>query len=255
MTALRVVGIVVALACSVGAWGQGAEARRPESQRVVLVELFTSEGCSSCPPADALLRKLDGMRTPDGALIVGLGEHVTYWNSLGWRDRFSSDTFTARQQAYGDRFRLDSVYTPQMVVNGQSQLVGSDEQGVARAIAVAKASAIGLQISSVRLVEGKVAVTYALRGAVPAGAEVWAAVADDRATTDVKRGENGGRQLEHVAVARSLTRVGAATAGDGAVLLMVPETLAGQEKSGRHVVVFVQEAGYGRVLAVESHAL
>jgi hypothetical protein len=249
------VGLVAAAGVAWGAWGQGAQARQPREQRVVLLELFTSEGCSSCPPADALLRKLDGMRAADGALLVGLGEHVTYWNSLGWRDRFSSEVYTARQQAYGDRFHLDSVYTPQMVVNGQAQMVGSDEQGIARAVAAASASGVTLRIASVRVVEGRLAVTYTLAGAVPAGAEVWAAVADDRATTDVKRGENGGRQLAHVAVARSLTRVGHAAGGEAMVSLPLPEAMAGQEKTGRHVVVFVQEAGYGRVLAVESRAL
>jgi hypothetical protein len=249
------VGLVAAAGVAWGAWGQGAQARQPREQRVVLLELFTSEGCSSCPPADALLRKLDGMRAADGALMVGLGEHVTYWNSLGWRDRFSSEVYTARQQAYGDRFHLDSVYTPQMVVNGQAQRVGSDEQGIARAIAAADASGVRLRIASARVVEGRLAVTYALAGAAPAGAEVWAAVADDRATTDVKRGENSGRQLAHVAVARSLTRVGDAAAGEATVSLALPEVMAGQEKTGRYVVVFVQEAGYGRVLAVESRAL
>jgi hypothetical protein len=249
------VGLVAAAGVAWGAWGQGAQARQPQGQRVVLLELFTSEGCSSCPPADALLRKLDGMRAADGALMVGLGEHVTYWNSLGWRDRFSSEVYTARQQAYGDRFHLDSVYTPQMVVNGQAQMVGSDEQGIARAIAAADASGVTLRIASARVVEGRLAVTYALAGTVPAGAEVWAAVADDWATTDVKRGENGGRQLAHVAVARSLTRVGDAAGGEAMVSLALPETMAGQEKTGRHVVVFVQETGYGRVLAVESRAL
>src|ERR1700722_14677783 len=105
-----------------------------KAQRTVLVELFTSEGCSSCPPADALLRQVNGTQTSEGQLIVGISEHVTYWNSLGWSDPFSSSTYTDRQNAYGARFGLDSVYTPQMVVNGTEQFVGSDRSSLANAI-------------------------------------------------------------------------------------------------------------------------
>jgi hypothetical protein len=255
MKALRMVGFVAASACGLGAFGQNAPFSDQHGQRVVLVELFTSEGCSSCPPADALLRKLDGKRTADGLLIVGLGEHVTYWDSQAWQDRFSADVFTERQKAYGDRFRLDDVYTPQMVVNGQSQVNGSDGVAVARAIQAANASGVGLEISTARAAEGKVTLTYVLRGDVPPHAEVWAAVTDDQATSNVKGGENGGRLLEHVAVARSLTLVGAARAEKSTISVKEPKVLQGQEKTGRHVVVFVQEAGAGNILAVESHAL
>jgi hypothetical protein len=195
------------------------------------------------------------MRTADGALIVGLGEHVTYWNSLGWQDRFSAEVYTARQQAYGDRFRLDSVYTPQVVVNGQTQLVGSDEAGVLRAVQVSGNGRLGFEIENLRVAGDRVVVRYALHGSVPAGAEVWAAVADDRATTEVKRGENGGRVLAHAAIARSLTKVGGATAGEAMVSVVLPEVLTGQDKVGRHVVMFVQEMGTGKVLAVESRPL
>jgi hypothetical protein len=89
----------------------------------VLVELFTSGGCSSCPPADALLQKVNGKYSDAGQLIVCVSEHVTYWNGLGWSDPFSSPAYTERQNAYGQRFHLDSVYTPQIVVNGRSRLL------------------------------------------------------------------------------------------------------------------------------------
>jgi len=101
----------------------------------VLIELFTSEGCSDCPPADDLLRQVSGRQTEDGQLIVGISEHVTYRNSLGWRDPFSDDQYTDRQNAYGAHFGLDSVYTPQMVVNGREQFVGSDRRALVAALA------------------------------------------------------------------------------------------------------------------------
>ena len=91
----------------------------------VLIELFTSEGCSDCPPADVVLQHLEAGVA--GAEVIVLGEHVTYWDRLGWKDRFSADIFTQRQEAYSRRFGLGSVYTPQMVVNGQVEFVGSDE--------------------------------------------------------------------------------------------------------------------------------
>src|ERR1700679_865059 len=100
---------------------QTSQQSQPQAanQRAVLLELFTSEGCSSCPPADDLLRKIDGKRTNEGALLVGVSEHVNYWDHGGWKDPFDSSTITDRQNDYGQRFHIDSVYTPQIVVNGE----------------------------------------------------------------------------------------------------------------------------------------
>jgi hypothetical protein len=101
---------------------------------VALVELFTSEGCSSCPPADDLLRRIDGSTTDQGLLIVGISEHVTYWDHDGWKDPYGSETMTERQNDYGRRFNLESVYTPQMVVNGEAEFVGSDGRSLVKAV-------------------------------------------------------------------------------------------------------------------------
>src|SRR5438309_2261173 len=105
-----------------------------QSPTPIVVELFTSEGCSSCPPADALLQTLIESQPVAGAQIVALGQHVDYWDALGWRDRFSSRASTNRQQAYARVFNIDSIYTPQIVVDGHDELVGSDGRGARRAI-------------------------------------------------------------------------------------------------------------------------
>src|SRR5580698_8675797 len=118
---------LVALLCCVN-----AQAAQP-----VLVELFTSEGCSSCPPADALLRTLQSGQLVPGVPVLAMSEHVDYWNHLGWRDPFSSAEVTARQQAYAARLRVDGPYTPQMVVDGAEELLGSDATRARRAIALA----------------------------------------------------------------------------------------------------------------------
>src|SRR5512146_3181325 len=121
---------LVVLLFVVVTWGQS----NPTSPSPVFVELFTSEGCSSCPPADALLTQLEKQRQIDGRPIIVLGEHVDYWNNLGWTDRFSSARFSERQSEYARKFGLDSVYTPQMVVNGRTEFVGNDPAALQKAL-------------------------------------------------------------------------------------------------------------------------
>src|ERR1700712_4594988 len=162
---------VAAIALSASWMCLDAETLKPAGgakPAVVLVELFTSEGCSSCPPADALLRQIDHTQTSAGQLIVGISEHVTYWNSLGWSDPFSSSTYTDRQNAYGQRFNLDSVYTPQMVVNGSDQFVGSDKASLIRAIQRQSAGQepVAINISSINRTGNNLAVTFSASGTI-----------------------------------------------------------------------------------------
>jgi hypothetical protein len=180
---------------------RGVSAAAPQP---VLVELFTSEGCSSCPPADRLLMDLDRRQPVPGAQIVVLSEHVDYWNSLGWRDPFSSSGWSERQSGYARRFGLDSVYTPQMVVNGTSQAVGSDSRSVLDAIKTsAGAPRVAITISGLQRAEDHVEVSYSADAAP--NATLYAVLADASDRSSVARGENAGRTLDHVAVARSLT--------------------------------------------------
>jgi hypothetical protein len=198
----------------------------------VLVELFTSEGCSSCPPADRQLQQLDSQ-------VIVLSEHVDYWDRLGWKDRFSSPAFTERQQAYVREFALDSPYTPQMVVDGVAQFTGGDTRRAAVEIEKA-ANRPKAAIALARNAEGvKVDV-----GGSPNAADVWLAMADDSAITKVAAGENKGHTLSHVAVVRSFRKIGSVKRG-GAFSRQV-ELPAGAK--GQRVVVFLQEAGQAHVL-------
>jgi hypothetical protein len=221
----------------------------------VLIELFTSEGCSDCPPADALLQKLDRSSPFAGSTIVVLSEHVDYWNDLGWRDPYSSHQLSERQAAYAARFRLDSVYTPQMVVDGRFQLVGSDESRAISSIeAASKDQKTRIALSSLRPARPNTLDLHLDVDPLPASApansaDVWIAVADDSDVSSVARGENGGRTLYHVAVLRSLSRVGAV--GRTAAFSR-DVTLALDPGGARNlrIVAVVQESGQGKVWGV-----
>jgi hypothetical protein len=210
-------GVVLgtALFLSLAAAGRGKGPATDAGQRTpVLVELFTSEGCSDCPPADALLGRLDSSQPVAGTELVVLSEHVDYWDDSGWKDPYSSREYTERQGAYANFFGLRGVYTPQMVVDGHIELVGSDERGALEAIQkAAKAEKIPVTLSEVHL-EGRNTVALHIEtAALPSGfaaetVNVMLAVADDSDQSQVSRGENAGRTLTHVAVVRTLVPVG-----------------------------------------------
>ncbi len=221
----------------------------------VLVELFTSEGCSSCPPADAFLQHLDG-QPYSGVQLIVLSEHVDYWNHIGWTDPYSSAAYSERQSAYGNRFHLDSVYTPQMVVDGTDEFVGNSS-GEARKFISREASMekIPVRLSNVMVQDGM------LRAHVDAGASgkgtagVFLVVALDRAESAVARGENAGRRLNHVAVVRSLLKVGSVDAGKSFAQDVSLKLPPGTDGQALRVVAFVQEAGPGRVLGAALETL
>ena len=191
--------------------GQDAEER---PQRVpVLAELFTSEGCSSCPPADALLRRLIDEQPVDGVEVIALSEHVTYWDRLGWKDVFSSPMFTARQIAYARLLSTEEVYTPQLVLDGRMELVGSDWKAIRRALGEAARTPRAAVTVTVERGAGdsSVGVTVAVSD-VPGGTsenvDVIVAIVEDELVTEVLRGENARRRLRHAAVVRVMETVG-----------------------------------------------
>jgi hypothetical protein len=213
---------VAALGLGAALSGSGNRAQAPAAARTrtqvpVVVELFTSEGCSSCPPADRVLARLAADQPVPTAQVIVLSEHVDYWNRLGWRDPFSSEAFSARQWAYdGAVFRSGQVYTPQMVVGGQLQVVGSDYPAVVDAIRHVAAQPQPVSISlalnagasglGVHVTAGPAAGT-----AIARDVEVVVAVAEDGLTREVRAGENGGRTLSHTGVVRTLMPVGRLT--------------------------------------------
>ena len=208
----------------------------------VLVELFTSEGCSSCPPADLVLQRLERGQVVPGVTVIALSEHVDYWNHLGWRDPFSSPLMTQRQQVYATRFRIDGPYTPQMVVDGEQQFVGSDAVRARRAIALA-AQRQKLDVTAGMTSPGTLQVTVP---ASAANADVMLAVVYDPEPSAVARGENSGRRLVHVSVVKSLLRVGEVSGGKGFTGNV--QVLDDARLANERAVVFVQERGQGSVL-------
>jgi hypothetical protein len=242
--------LLMAATCSASGWAQQNAAAKP----AILVELFTSEGCSSCPPADDLLKQMEGKAAPSGQTVVALSEHVTYWNHDGWADPFSQEIFTERQEAYRGRFGLSDVYTPQMVVNGDRQMLGSDGRAIVNAFAMEPKPAAELKIVSVTAEGNAFNVRFTLGGILPkSGADVFVAVAQNEATSAVLKGENKGRTLTHVSVVRSLIRV--ATLKSGATLTVkVPRGNAPQG-SAEHLVLFAQAKGQGKVLNVATATL
>ena len=179
--------------------GLTAAAQKVGTKTPVVVELFTSEGCSSCPPADALLMKLDQDQPVAGAEVIVLEEHVDYWEGLGWHDRFSSHQYTERQNGYSRRFNLNDVYTPQMVVDGVEQFVGNDAGKARKTIAqAAQSQKVGLTLADVTADGHRVTGSVSAAAAAGLGkGDLFAALVDPTAVTNVKGGENGGKQLHH----------------------------------------------------------
>ncbi len=234
------------------------------SRTPVVVELFTSEGCSSCPPADALLAQLEALQPVAAAEVIALEHHVDYWNQLGWADPFSSHDLTQRQREYANSFGNGSVYTPQMVVDGTVEFVGSRERQARQAIAEAASRAktpVHLTAEQNGAAPGKLVLTAhvpKLAGARSEDSvEVYLAITESRLHSDVTRGENAGKALDHSGVVRELRRIGIAGAkADPAFSGTETLTLASRwKRENLRAVLFLQEKRSRRVIGAASSPL
>jgi len=227
----------------------------PADRRPVVVELFSSEGCSSCPPADAVLSRLARDQPVPGAEVIALELHVDYWNSLGWADPFSSPAFTARQRSYADAFGQRGVYTPQLVVDGAAELVGSNDAGARSAIAAAAREA-KTRVQVTRNGD-RVSISVTDPNDGTGTADVWLAVTEDGLSTAVPRGENAGATLAHAPVVRKLDRVEAVAPGTrGTVVKDVEVTVQPSwRREGLRAVAFVQRRGSLRVTGAAAVSL
>ena len=212
--------------------------------RFAVVELFTSEGCSSCPPAEQVLNRIAEDALEDDRPIYTLAFHVDYWNRLGWTDPYSDAAYSQRQRQYAQAFRSRQIYTPQMIVNGEVEFVGSYERKAHRAIDHAlelfAESAVTL---STETDEGKIIVKYEVSDA-PDGAVLQIALTESDLVSRVERGENAGRTLHHAGVVRVFSTVDLADADDGQVKLSPPDDLDPQNAT---VVAYVQDPATMRI--------
>jgi hypothetical protein len=218
----------------------------------VLVELFTSEGCSSCPPADAALADLEAKQPVSGAAIIPLAFHVDYWNNLGWRDPFSSADWTERQKSYARALADNNVYTPELVVDGRDSFVGSREGHAQDVIAdAAKRPKASVSLTTHEN-KGTRSLSIAF-GALPSGAgasDLVIAITDRHAQVNVTGGENGGRALDHTAIVKSLRVLGAVTPAGGSFEVAVDPAW-----NTKRAVVFLQDRSSHAILGVATISL
>jgi hypothetical protein len=256
-------GVAALLLLSIFGNGTGAVGPRVpgSAPRVVVVELFTSEGCSSCPPADALLKELSERHKMDDVQIVALEEHVDYWNHLGWRDPYSASEFSERQNDYSHVFGTDGVYTPQMIVDGQREIVGSRSQAAREAIqkaAVEPKAEIEL-LASANAMPGIPVFELQIKsmnGISPRGAtELWLVVTERGLQTDVKAGENSGETLKHAAVVRSLRKIDTIREPAGYSRQFQAAIEPGWQKENLTVVVLLTERSSRKIIGAAATPL
>jgi hypothetical protein len=221
-----------------------------------VVELFTSEGCSSCPPADALVARIQ--QEDKGLPVYILAYHVDYWDRLGWKDAFSEGAYSDRQRRYASWLNLSSVYTPQVIVNGRKEFVGSDAGTLRAAIenGLQQPGGVQLSLSGLRLDGNKLGFHYEVTGGgMTSGRyEVVAAIVEHSASTHVRAGENSGKVLSHVQIVRSIgmwpvrvgSPAGAEQPGDGEVKLDWPSGVASGDAE---VIAFIQDQDNGKIIA------
>jgi hypothetical protein len=257
--AILLCGLLFCLYATLSSSARGAQAdnktgtANSSPTKPVLIELFTSEGCSSCPPADALLQKLDTFQPIPGAQLIVLSEHVTYWDQDGWKDPNSSASLTDRQNSYEGVLGEKTVFTPQVIVDGTQEMRLGDAQQTKELLE--KAAAVPMIPVRIGDVTVDAANPNTLRAHIETdanfekhNADVFVAIALDHVESQVIRGENGGKHLVHVAVVQELTKVGKLPKGKSFVQDVQLKLKPGTDPKNIRVVALVQESGPGKVL-------
>ena len=216
---------------------------------LIVMELFTSQGCSSCPSADRILGKY---AIKNNSRIFPLAFHVDYWNRLGWVDSFSNSKYTKRQRDYADKFGLESVYTPQLVLNGLKELVGSEEGRIADLVneLSKEKSSTALSITNTTFTGSQVMIEYSLNELL-AHHSINGALVQGNAITRIRAGENGGMNLSGNNLVRDFSK-NALTGTTGRIGLQLPK---GFEKNGFSIVLFVQDEETGKISAADKKTL
>jgi hypothetical protein len=244
---------VLTLSCLFGGEREYAAESQSVVKNPILLELFTSEGCSSCPPADAWLQRLDAEQPISGAQIIVLSEHVDYWNHDGWEDPYSSTLLTERQREYVQGLDLKGVYTPQVILDGSGEVHLNDGQQVGQAFAKADvAPAVLVKIDSLSVEAGKPGM---LKGRIEVDSktveghgDVYVAVALNHATTKVLAGENNGRELSNVAIVEDLVKIGKLEKGKSFERDFQVKLKKESDPTNLRVIAFVQEPNLGKIL-------
>jgi hypothetical protein len=246
---LRVLAVLLILSCVAAKDdGRAADAAAPP----VLVELFTSEGCSSCPSADEFLEQMDAAQPVPGVQLIVLSEHVDYWNHDGWKDPYSSASVTERQSGYVRSLRLNTPYTPQFIVDGANELKGGGPEVTQILLKASAAPKVAVRINSLRVESGSPALLKAhidVDGTSQKhSAEIFVVMALDHAESQVLRGENTGRHLTHVAVAQEFVKIGKLEKQKAFSQDLQVKLKPGTDPANIRLIAFVQEPGLGKVL-------
>ena len=217
-----------------------------EQDGFALIELFTSEGCSSCPAADEALEEIQKKYNDKNVLVVGY--HVDYWNKLGWKDIFSDASFTQRQEYYSNIFRLNNMYTPQVVVNGKKEFIGSNKGKLTSSIEeqLTEISDVSIELNAIQNTEGKIDVHYSAEGVDAKKEQAILVLVQKMATDEIKKGENKGRTLHHINIVRNIFYL---PLKERTTNFILP---TGLQKEDVFVAGFIQDKRSGSLKAMQS---
>lgn len=247
-----------AIAARQAAAKKAAEQKDAAQQRkgIAVVELFTSQGCSSCPPADAALKQIDEVAEKRGLKVYALSFHVDYWDRLGWKDPYSQKDFSTRQSTYAAKKETNQIYTPQMIVNGTREFLGSDKkkahENITQALRARPRASLALEASRLSTeLERKLKLQYSIEGVVDDYAINFAVIQTPQAT-EVPRGENAGQSLSHVNVVRAF-KVLIPEDSKGSTEIELPENL--DLKLDTEVVAYLQHKESFSIVAANATKL